>query len=26
MAAFGYRKIEPREKTRQKIEDITTWY
>lgn len=26
MVAFGYRKSEPREKSRQNIEDITTWY
>jgi len=26
MVAFGYRKEEPREKTRQKLEDVTTWY
>lgn len=26
MVAFGYRKIEPREKTRQEINDLVKWY
>jgi nitroreductase len=26
MVAFGYRKDEPRDKSRLAIEDITTWY
>jgi nitroreductase len=26
MLAFGYRKNEPREKTRQVMQDVTTWY
>lgn len=26
MVAFGYRKTEPREKTRQKITDVVKWY